>query len=545
MLPAVVAALLGCAQATHPSPQAGRVPVLTASVAGRVMAAADSTPIARARVVLSSPGMAAPRVVLTDASGRYRIDRLPAGLYTIAFSRSGFVDATFPAPLDVAERQQLEHVDVALEPGAVIRGRILDEDGTPFAGAVVQALRAAVSSGQRNLDAAATATSDHEGRFSLVGLATGRYLVSAMDPAFARAGDDRGTLNYGPTYYPGVSVPESAVAIGATVPSPSGTDRPVEFRLHILPPVYVTGRLLTHDGKPLVSAAVIMSPQTGPGAGNRVVGDARIAPDGSFTFSNVPPGRYVIRARGETEPDTPLFATFAISVQGRDVEQLEMALTPGAVIEGRVEIRPRRGSAPPSPGALRVRAPLADGATFGDTLSGTVRPDGTFRLTGLMSGSHVLMVDGLVFPWRIAEARLQGRDVVESTIDIDRDQQVRNARVVLTDTAGGVAGTVTLPSGAAPSDVVVVAFPADALRRAVPLRFVRAGRLDAGGSFRVVDLVPGAYLIAAAIGLTEQDAMNVPVLEGLVPIASPATINEAQVSRLALHAVPVPAAIQR
>lgn len=544
MLPAVAAALLGWAQATQPSTPAERVPLNSASVSGTVTAAGGATPIARARVVLSSPGVAAPRVTMTDESGRYRVDRLGAGLYMVAVSRNGFVDATFPAPIEVAERQQLQHVDIALEPAAVIRGRILDEDGTPFAGAIVQALRVSSESGQRSLAAAATATSDDEGRFSLFGLPAGNYLVSAMDPAFARAGDDRGALNYGPTYYPGVGTPESATPVRAAIPAAPGTQR-VEFRLQMLRPVQVAGRLLTSDRRTLVSAAVIMSRQIETGVVNRTVGDARISPDGTFTFTNVPPGRYVIRARGEAEADgTPLFATFAIAVQGRDVSGLEMTLTPGAVIEGRVEIQPRRGSALPR-STLRVRAPLADGAAFGDTLTGTVRSDGAFRLAGLMSGSHVLMVEGLVFPWRIAEARLQGRDVTERTIDIDRDQQFRNARIVLTDTAGGVAGTVTLPPGVAPADVLVIAFPADALRRRVPLRFVRAGRLLSGGAYRVVDLVPGAYLVAAAVGVAEQDAMNPSMLERLVPIASLVTIGEGQVLRVALQAAPLPALSQR
>jgi hypothetical protein len=326
------------------------------------------------------------------------------------------------------------------------------------------------------------------------------------------------------------------------VPPPSGDGQLVEFRLQILRPAQVGGRLLTYNQQALLNAAVIMSPQVESQIVNRAVGDARIRPDGYFTFTNVPPGRYVIRARGETERDgNSLFATFAIAVQGRDVSQVEMTLTPGAVIEGRVEIQPRHGTPPPPRTALRVRAPLSDGVVFGDTLTGGVRPDGTFRLTGLMAGSHVLMVEGLAFPWRIAEARLQGRDVTDSTIDIDRDQEFGNARVVLTDTAGGVSGTVALPAGTAAADVLVVAFPADALQRHVPLRFVRVGRLAAGGSYRVVDLVPGSYLLAAAIDVTELDAMSPQLIERLVPVAVPATIGEAQVSRVALQAAPVPA----
>jgi hypothetical protein len=214
-----------------------------------------------------------------------------------------------------------------------------------------------------------------------------------------------------------------------------------------------------------------------------------------------------------------------------------MTLTPGAVVQGQVVTETHHAFTAPSLASLRVRAPLTDGSAFGDTLTGNLGASGAFRLSGLMAGSHLFMIEGLTFPWRIAEARVQGRDVADVGFDVDRDQEFRNVRLLLTDTAAGVSGVVTPPLGVSLSDVLVVAFPADPLKRRQPLRFVRVGRAAANGTYRVIDLVPGEYRVIAALGLTEVDAMKPERLEPLVASSTPVTLREAQVVSVPLRVV--------
>jgi hypothetical protein len=283
---------------------------------------------------------------------------------------------------------------------------------------------------------------------------------------------------------------------------------------------------------------VVISPQIEQHVVSRSVGQARIYPDGRFSFSDVPPGQYVIRARGETECEgSPLFATFRVTVQERDLSGLELIMSPGATIEGRVEALSRHGSPLPSLAALRVRAQLAEGAAIGETMSGPVRADGTFRLSGLMPGTHVLMFEHLLFPWRIGEARLRGRDIAERAFDIEGSEGFRDVRVVLTDTAAGVSGVVAVPPRVAADDLLVIAFPADALLRRVPLRFVRVGRVAPDGGYRVLDLPPGDYLVVAVTQATEADAMVGALLDRLAPKATAVRLSPAQFARVTLDAV--------
>jgi hypothetical protein len=303
-------------------------------------------------------------------------------------------------------------------------------------------------------------------------------------------------------------------------------------------PVQIAGRLVTQNGRPLRSATVIMSPQREGGIPARTVSAAQIEPDGHFSFRGVLPGHYVIRARGETEGKGPsLFAAFRVAVQERDVGGLELMLTPGATIEGQVECRARDGAIPPRLSTLHVRASNADGPTFGDTTSGAVREDGSFRLAGVMPGTHVLMIDGLPFPWRISEAHLRGRDIVERAFDIEGDVEFRNVRVVLTDTAAGVTGAVAAPAGVAPEALLVVAFPADALRRRVPLRFVRVGRVERDGTYRVIDLAAGEYLVAAVTGIIEADVVAGEALDRLAASATAVRLAPGEVRRVEIGVV--------
>ncbi len=515
----------------RPEPQ----PLVTAHVAGVVTAADTHAPLARVRVAATSDRLPAPRVALTDARGHYVIDHLPAGVYRLTFSRSGFVTRPFDAPVDVAERQQVDSVNVVLEPARVISGRVLDEDATPFAGAFVQALRHAVEQGRRTLAVVATATTDDLGRFRLTGLPAGAYLVAATDPAFERAVDERGMLASRPTFYPGVSTPEAALAV--TAGAPAG-EQPIELQLRLVRPVTVAGRLVSYDRKPLLSAAVVMSPQLENRVVGPSVGQADMQPDGYFRFGNVPPGRYTIRARGETERDgASLFATFAVAVQARDVSQIELTLTPGGALRGRVVAESRHGFAPPPLSSLRVRAPLGDGSGFGDTLTGTPGANGTFRLSGLMAGAHIFTIEGLAFPWRLAEARVQGRDVADRGFDVERGQEYTTVRLLVTDSAAGVSGTVSLPPQVSATEVLVVAFPDDSLRRALPLRFVRSSRPAENGTYRVVDLAPGEYRVVAALEMGELDVMNPLMLERLLAAGTPVTLAEGQVASVALRVV--------
>lgn len=497
---------------------AGQSPApATGQIAGIIRSAADNAPIGRARV-LAAAANAESRVTLTGADGRFVLRDVPAGTYTVTVTRTGYATYThgegrrsFAQPVTVASGQSAS-LDIVLQPGRYLAGRILDEDGTPFAGAIVEALTRRFDGGRDTLVSAASARTDDRGQFRLHGLAPGEYYVSAADPAFGSVATSSGVVRYSPTYHPGV--PAASDATPVTVPA-SGDPAAIEFGLKLLPPARVSGRVMAPDKRQLLSAAIVMTPADEQGAPSAPPSDPSIMPDGRFSFGRVSPGRYHIRARGQTDPaGAAAFAVFAIDVNGRDVEGLELTLRPGAVIEGTVHLDGRRTAAPPI-ASLRVRAPSIDGNRFGDALTGAVQPNGSFALRGISQGAHQIVVEGLPSPWTLKQVLYRGLDVTDRAIDVDENEKVNGVRVTVTDVASVVEGVVRDRGGRPAPDAAVLVFPRTPLFWMPTNRRMRAAYTDQQGRFTITGLPAGDYVAIASLTLDETDLGRRDRLRGL------------------------------
>lgn len=529
VLAAVAAAQL-TAQAKPAAPPPGQPAVAaTARISGTVKNAADDAPLARARVSASSPALPEPRVVITGADGRYVIGDLPAGAYTISATHTGFAPLTFGqgrsvtgTPVSVASGQQVANIDLPLVAGGVIVGRILDEDGAPFAGAGVDALVKRSQGGTDMLYSVATAQTDDRGEFRLFGLAPGSYYLSAADPAFVSVSSANGVLHYAPTYYPGTTQADRAraVTVGTTTPPR------VEFKLQLVPPAQVSGRLIPFDATPLLSGVIIMSPMTGDGVPVAAPGPPQFLPDGRFRFSGVAPGRYLIRARGQTRTEeTPLFALYAIDVFGENVDGVDMTLRPGAILDGVLTVESVRGGRPPALSTLRVRAPFVDGNSFGDPLTGTVQPNGAYALRGIMKGDHQIVVDGLEPPWVLKSVRYRGSDITDAQLPVEERGQFHDVRIVISDGGAEVGGVVQNARKAPVADTGVLVCPK------VPLFWMRTSRrmritfTDREGRWSVGGLPPGEYFAVASPGIDESDLGRHDRLEALLSVGTPFRID--------------------
>ena len=480
----------------------------TGQIAGVVRSATDAAPIGRARVVAVAAG-ADPFVTLTGADGKFLLRDLPAASYTITVTRTGYAtfthgqgrrSAALPVVVSAGQPSPLE---IVLQPGRSIDGRILDEDGTPFAGAIVEALTPRFDGGRDTLAVVATARTDDRGEFRLHGLAPGEYFIGAADPAFASVTTAGGVARYAPTYYPGVPSPTDAKPVTIAA---SGETAPIEIRLKLLPPARVSGRLIAPNGRELLSAAIVMAPSDEQGAPSTAPANPMLLPDGRFSFGQVAPGRYQIRARGQTDAHAAAqFALFAIDVQGSDIDGIAMPLRPGAVIEGTIALEPRGGTKPPSLSALRVRAPSIDGSSFGDALTGAVQPNGSFALRGVMQGPHQIVVDGLPPPWTLKEVLYRGADATDRAIDLGENEQVRGVRVTISDVASIVDGVVR-DSGHHPvANAGVLVFARTPQFWMPTSRRMRAAYTDRDGRFTITGLPAGEYVAVASLAVDETD----------------------------------------
>jgi len=282
-----------------------------AALSGTVLEAGSNTPVAGAQVTLMSFAMAPqpgrppePLVATTDQSGRYRFDALEPGRYRVMVHKAGF--ATMPgagleATLKAGERKT--DLNATIQRGAVIVGRVLDENNEPIANANVLAWRrppaangAAAAARLELIPAGPVAVTNDIGEFRLFGLAPGDVYVQATSQIdFGRAASSRPTVPL-PTYFPGTADVVGAMPITLAAGQTSGD---ITIRMVSAPAFQVSGVVTDEEGRPVENALVRLMPERTPGEPPAFMGrmlSARSDKAGKFTIGGVVNGSHTLLA---------------------------------------------------------------------------------------------------------------------------------------------------------------------------------------------------------------------------------------------------------
>ena len=513
------------------TPAQPATPAPSGKISGRVVTADSGRPVKRARVFLNAAELPGGRGMLTDDSGAYEIGDLPAGRYTLNVSKSGFVSLSYGqrrplqagTPLQLLDGQQLKSVDFRLPRGGVIAGRVLDEDGEAVPGAMVRVMRYQYQQGDRRLTPAGTGQTDDRGQYRVWGLMPGDYYVNALTrlagggggnaggrggpggpgggPFAGRGGgqffggggggDDQEQMNYAPTYFPGVTSVEQARPVTVGI-SQEVVD--INFNMQLVRTSRISGRVTNPDGTPTTAGNVNLIPD-GAGRGGQIGANygGRIQWDGGFAVANVPPGRYILRARGE-DTETPQFAAQPITVNGSDVDNLGVMLSGGATLTGTVTFSPGQTAAPDIT-QVRITAPSTDLSAFGPQPNARVDKDGRFTLAGVPAGTHLVRSNGNLRGWSLKSVSVGDREVTDTPIEVRSEQTLSNVAIVFTDKINEISGTVTTTTGVPIPDYTVLAFPTDRSLWRPQARQIATTRPDQTGKYRLRGLPPGEYYI--------------------------------------------------
>lgn len=517
-------------------------PPPTGVISGRITDAISKAPIARVRVLLSAdcdvpavpggpactPVLPQNRVAITGDDGRFRLTGLPAaGNFLLRATATGYAPAgygelppaTRPVFIALKAGQEVETANIELSPEVVLAGMVQDEDGKPFAGAFIEALRAIYTEGKRELIAVAEAVTDDRGQFRLTQMPPGQYYVSAFDPAFANVGDAVGQLFYSPTFYPSATTPEEATRITL---DPGVSKDAILIQLKLIRPSRVGGQLRPAMGRTLAAGAIELGPQRNDQYASLSNYRVDIKPDGSYLFANVPPGKYVIRARGETQGDSiSMFGLFNFEVSGTDRTAIDVAMNAGAVVSGFVDWeRKGRTSIPAERQTIIVRAPMQDGSLSGDAPTGNLQPDGTFRMKGVLQGDHYFRLENLPAPWSLKRVEIAGADVTDIPYYLRYGQVENGVRITLTDVSTTLFGTILPRRGDVLQGYAVIAFSTNPGLWYPRSRHVVLQRpVNFKGSYKIETLPPGEYHVAATRDYDEADIFNPKALRQLA--ASP------------------------
>ena len=526
-------------------------PAGTASITGSVVAADTGQPVPHAYLRASSGTLRGGRATVTDADGRYQLNGLPAGRYTITASETDFVSVSYGqrrvlesgTPLEIADGETLKKVDLALPRGSVITGQVVDEVGEPLAGVSVRAMRHEYRQGERRLTIVGTDTSDDRGQYRVYGLAPGTYYVSAVARFIDsgrgfRRGFGRGTqlveqdMGYAPTYYPGVTTGAQAVPLVLGV---SEETTGISFGVMLVPTVRVAGVVLSPSGAPMSRAAVSLVPD---GAGQAVGGtllNAQTQADGAFTVRNVLPGRYLVVARsGGRRVANPLFAMQSITVDGQEIGGLIMMLAAGATVTGTVVFE--SSTLPPDNDLSRVRVSTRALRALpfgGDTRAG-VEPDGTFELTNVPIGAQLFQVDA-PDPWILKAVYVNGQDVTDVPLEFIARSEVEAVIVVLTDQVSELSGLVSDGSARPLPEFTVVAFSTDTALWRSQSRQIAVGRPDQNGRYQARGLPPGDHYVVAVDGIEQGSWYDPTFLGQLSRDAVRVSVRDGELNTLDLH----------
>lgn len=539
----------------------------TASISGRVVAADTGQPLRRATVtaMASRPPTGArgatlpgPRGVSarTDDEGRFTIRALPAGEYSLAARRSGYVETGFgqlgprtpPRRITLAEGAAIGPLEFQLARGGVITGRVVDDVGEPAERVSVRLMRQQRIRGQlRLVPVGQGATTDDLGQYRLFGLAAGEYVVVAEPSTrmqFGPPSEVQGVqIDVIPTYGPGTVNPAEAQRVQVQ----AALETAMDVQLVAATVAAVRGRVVTSRGEPLTGGFVRLQSE-GPDSYSGMGGGGPVHADGSFELRGVAPGAYTLVAQGpmrnmgggvsDMQMASLEAGTLPVSVQGEDLSVV-ITTGPGSTAKGHLIVE---GDVSGLAGReLRVVASSAAGAQMMTVppARGRVTPDLALEIAGLR-GVQVLNLLSLPEGWWIKEVRVGGQDALLG-FDFGAGRAFTDVEIVVSARATGLAGTVTLPTGSAAEDYTVVLFPEDEERWALtgPATAVRMTRPDLDGRFTLGGVRPGAYYVLAVPAaqaefsiLQDPDAMR-----ELAARARTVEIREGEMSPLTLTLV--------
>lgn len=510
----------------------------TASISGRVLAADTSRPVKRARVSVTAAELPGGRAVLTDDMGVFQLTELPGGRYSLSASKSGFVSLAYGqrrplqpgTPLQLADGEQLRDLEITLPRGSVVAGHVYDETGDPLPGVLVRVLRYQYQQGERRLTTAGTGQTNDLGEYRVWGLNPGEYYVDAQSrvnlpfnlPAGGRVGarrggpaataiqglvgaiagtnvatlfapDDENQRAYAPTYFPGVASIAEAQPLTLGL---SQTSVDIDFSLQLVRVARVSGRVSNPDGSPTTAGNVnLMAEQPLGGRGSQLGANygSRIGNDGTFSMSNVPPGRYVLRARGNNAA-WPQYAMQPVIVAGADIADISMVVAEGATVSGTVSFPPTQSSLP-SIEQVRISSQAIEPGLANS--QARIEKDNSFLIVAIPAGQHLFRPNGQLRGWSLKSVTYEGRDITDTPIELRNGQAVKGVTMTFTEAVSEINGTLTTAQGTAVTELTVIAFSTETAFWRPQSRHIATARPDQTGRFRILGLPAGNYYLAA------------------------------------------------
>jgi len=467
-----------------------------------------------------------PRTVTTDAQGAFEFAALPAGSYRLLASAGQYSAAylgiaygakkpnapgssDMGTPIQLANGQAFDKAVIALPRGAVITGRVTDENGEALARVQVYTVffQTGSTRGQRMGSGGQT---DDLGQFRLYGLTPGEYTVVAeargntfVQPnALPETEEDK--IGFMTTYYPGTADEGGAQRVRARAEAETPG---IEFRMVTGRLFHISGSVMDSQGRPAARTGISLGRRTAGSTGSTSFGSSTDE-QGHFQMRNILPGTYriVVRPRPTqgnadgSSNDPGEMASLPLTVAA-DVDNLMILTTPGATITGQIVFE--QGPPPQMPQGVRVSASMGnpeDMMGMSPPTAAIVSPDLTFTMKGML-GEYVLRTSAA--NQYLKAVMLGGEDISDTPREFKTGDRVT---MVLTSRASTLEGNVTDAKGQPSPDSGLILFSEDKASWRMSSFKTRRTGTDRAGHYKISGLMPGRYFIA----VVPRERLNVP-----------------------------------
>jgi 5-hydroxyisourate hydrolase-like protein (transthyretin family) len=277
-----------------------------AKLQGQVLNQVTGEPVRKANLTLKPEAGGTNLKATTDNEGKFTIENIDPGRYTLSGERQGFVTQNYGSgrasgpgtPIDLKKAQVMKDIAFKITPQGIIAGHILDDDGEPVSGVSVQVLQYKYLLGKKRLMPAVTTLvmSNDLGEFRAPNLAPGRYFVATTPQKLTdiQSGTERSATKTDegliPTFYPNAADAASASPVNV---GPGAEVRGIDLRLRKARVFRVSGKVMNATtGTPLNPAMIMVYRREAggmsvfPSSMYMVQGDK-----GVFELRNLPPGR--------------------------------------------------------------------------------------------------------------------------------------------------------------------------------------------------------------------------------------------------------------
>jgi hypothetical protein len=476
-------------------PAASTAQIATGSISGLVVTGKESTPVPDARVTLvnlKSRVILTEKPAMTDSAGRFFIDNVPDGQYSVGVTHAGMVRASSDNTVEriivtVGSQRETKSYVAIMSPETVVEGHVTDPDGKPSAGAQIRIYY------NNNREQGSFGRVDKDGDFHVV-VSPGRLTLSAdFDPA---------ETDVVKTYYPGVLSSNAAVNLDVLE---GEVRRDVDFRMLPAVKVRVSGHATGPYSIGSMSGHAFLEPQEPLQNTQKFFPNVELhnSPGRNaleFQFEDVLSGSYnlfIVIAEADGRFN---LGKQAVTVESTDLHDLSVAVHPGTDVHGQIVFQ-----GIPAPGFSDMRVAIYPEnmpdriRTAMDLGKVTFTSNTDFIISDVPDGEYSLFLYGAPAGTALISTRQGAVSKNDSSFKVSGS--TTESLLLAVGKAGTISGRIVDGDHNPTPTVPIVLLPSKEVRS----KFTRYRRAvaDGDGLFHFDDIAPGDYTVIS-IGANSQ-----------------------------------------